>query len=72
MEKTMEPLEVYTFKAPAELREALRQVAFKISKPGNIVTSSSYIATILLSDPKIVAELKRLKAAKRRQRLDNQ
>lgn len=59
MTRKIEPLEVVSYKAPGELRNALFEVARKLSKPDKPVTMSSFTCEVLMKHPLVVAELKR-------------
>lgn len=53
----MANLRVYTFKAPVELKEALRQVVFN----KNLESDSEFIRKKIMGDPAIKEVLKTLK-----------
>lgn len=63
-------MEVYTFKSIPELREALANIAFEDTKAyraGKLpekVTASSYISNVLLADPRIKKEIKKIRSGK--------
>lgn len=61
-----EPMGVYNFKAPIELEEALFNVVKKTNTIDKRVTKSSFICDIVLKNPLIAAELKKIISAKKR------